>query len=207
MNPTQQPPTGHPFLQTPSDPLTLEVPIIPDNVDSVFHTEPTVASLQQELALAHAKADAHWAQYLGAHAEMENIRKRSERDVQNAHKFALERFFNELLPVCDSLSMGLAAAHSGADLDTVREGIALTLRQLTAAMEKFGSQTLDPIGEKFNPHQHEAMAMMPTDRAEPNTIVQVLQKGYVLNERLLRSAKVLVAQALPTPPSGAPAPH
>lgn len=156
-------------------------------------------ALQQELDQALAKADEHWKLYLGAHAEMENLRKRAEREVQNAHKFALERFFSELLPVRDSLELGLAATSDAVDVAKVREGVELTLRQLAAAMEKFGAREIHPLGVKFNPNEHEAMAMAPTDQAEPNTVIQVLQKGYSLNDRLIRPAKVLVAQAPPKP--------
>ncbi|MGB5063568.1 MAG: nucleotide exchange factor GrpE [Candidatus Competibacter sp.] len=153
--------------------------------------------MQRELDQALAKADEHWKLYLGAHAEMENLRKRAEREVQNAHKFALERFFGELLPVRDSLELGLAAASDAVDIAKLREGVELTLRQLTVAMEKFGAREVDPLGAKFDPGQQEAMAMLPTDQAEPNTVVQVVQKGYLLNERLIRPAKVIVAQAVP----------
>ena len=155
--------------------------------------------LQRELDQALAKADEHWKLYLGAHAEMENLRKRAEREVQNAHKFALERFFSELLPVRDSLELGLAAASDAVDIAKLREGVELTLRQLTTAMEKFGAREVDPLGARFDPGQQEAMAMLPTDQAEPNTVVQVVQKGYLLNERLIRPAKVIVAQAVPRP--------
>ena len=137
---------------------------------------------------------------------VENLRKRAEREVQNAHKFALERFFSELLPVRDSLELGLAAASENVDVTQLRAGVELTLRQLAAAMEKFGARDVNPAaGVRFNPAEHEAMAMVPTDQAEPNTVVQVVQKGYSLNERLIRPAKVLVAQAAPRMPiSGKP---
>ncbi|MBE2293928.1 MAG: nucleotide exchange factor GrpE [Phycisphaerales bacterium] len=158
-------------------------------------------ALQHELDQALAKADENWKLYLGAHAEMENLRKRAEREVQNAHKFALERFFNELLPVRDSLELGLAAADGTVDVAKLREGVELTLRQLTAAMDKFGVREVDPLGAKFDPSQQEAMAMLPTDQAAPNTVVQVMQKGYLLNDRLIRPAKVIVAQAIPRPAS------
>ena len=164
---------------------------------SISHEE--FEGLQRELDQALAKADEHWKLYLGAHAEMENLRKRAEREVQNAHKFALERFFGELLPVRDSLELGLAAASDAVDIAKLREGVELTLRQLTTAMEKFGAREVDPLGAKFDPGQQEAMAMLPTDQAEPNTVVQVVQKGYLLNERLIRPAKVIVAQAVPRP--------
>ncbi|MCP5307361.1 MAG: nucleotide exchange factor GrpE [Chromatiaceae bacterium] len=164
---------------------------------SISHEE--FEGLQRELDQALAKADEHWKLYLGAHAEMENLRKRAEREVQNAHKFALERFFGELLPVRDSLELGLAAASDAVDIAKLREGVELTLRQLTTAMEKFGAREVNPLGAKFDPGQQEAMAMLPTDQAEPNTVVQVVQKGYLLNERLIRPAKVIVAQAVPRP--------
>lgn len=151
-------------------------------------------ALQRDLDQALAKADEHWKLYLSVHAEMENLRKRTERDVQNAHKFALERFFNELLPVRDSLELGLAAASDAVDVAQLREGVELTLKQLAVAMEKFGAREVNPLGARFDPHQQEAMAMAPTDQAEPNTVIQVLQKGYVLNERLIRPAKVIVAK-------------
>lgn len=164
---------------------------------SISHEE--FEGLQRELDQALAKADEHWKLYLGAHAEMENLRKRAEREVQNAHKFALERFFGELLPVRDSLELGLAAVSDAVDIAKLREGVELTLRQLTTAMEKFGAREVNPLGAKFDPGQQEAMAMLPTDQAEPNTVVQVVQKGYLLNERLIRPAKVIVAQAVPRP--------
>ncbi|MCP5196280.1 MAG: nucleotide exchange factor GrpE [Gammaproteobacteria bacterium] len=154
-------------------------------------------TLQRDLDQALAKADEHWKLYLGAHAEMENLRKRTDRDVQNAHKFALERFFNELLPVRDSLEMGLAAASDAVDVTKLREGVDLTLKQLVTAMEKFGVHEVNPTGARFDPNRHEAMAMVPTDQAEPNTVMQVVQKGYVLNERLIRPAKVIVAKSPP----------
>jgi len=156
-------------------------------------------ALQRDLDQALAKADEHWKLYLNVHAEMENLRKRTERDVQNAHKFALERFFNELLPVRDSLELGLAAASDAVDVAQLREGVELTLKQLAGAMEKFGVREVNPLGARFDPNQQEAMAMAPTDQAEPNTVIQVLQKGYLLNERLIRPAKVIVAQAAPKP--------
>ncbi len=158
-------------------------------------------ALQRDLDQALAKADEHWKLYLGAHAEMENLRKRTERDVQNAHKFALERFFNELLPVRDSLELGLAAANGAVDVTQLREGVELTLKQLAAAMEKFGVREVNPLNARFDPNLHEAMAMAPIDQAEPNTVIQVVQKGYILNERLIRPAKVIVAQAAPRPAS------
>ncbi len=157
--------------------------------------EQEIANLRDELAQAQARAEEHWAQFLAARAEIDNLRKRAERDLANAHKFALEKFFGELLPVRDSLEMGIAAAVEGADFAQLREGAELTLKMLETAMDKFGLSVVDPQGGKFDPERHEALAMAPVPGAEPNSVVQVVQKGYVLNERLVRPAKVIVARA------------
>ncbi|MDG4551026.1 MAG: nucleotide exchange factor GrpE [Candidatus Contendobacter sp.] len=189
----ETPESAHPFAEPAVAPAA-------ESEDALPISREEFDALQQDLDQALAKADEHWKLYLGTHAEMENLRKRAERDVQNAHKFALERFFGELLPVRDSLELGLAAASGDAvDVTRLREGVELTLRQLAAAMEKFGAREIHPLGARFNPNEHEAMAMAPTDQAEPNTVIQVLQKGYLLNDRLIRPAKVLVAQAIPKP--------
>ncbi|MDS4041610.1 MAG: nucleotide exchange factor GrpE [Candidatus Competibacter sp.] len=186
----------HPFAETATE---SEVPPAAEEEPAISVSREEFDTLQRDLDQALVKADEHWKLYLGAHAEMENLRKRTEREVRNAHKFALERFFGELLPVRDSLEMGLAAADGEVDVAKLREGVDLTLRQLTTAMEKFGAREVSALGVKFDPSEHEAMAMLPTDQAEPNTVVQVMQKGYWLNERLIRPAKVIVAQAAPKP--------
>ena len=186
----------HPFAETATE---SEVSAAAEEEPAISVSREEFDTLQRDLDQALAKADEHWKLYLGAHAEMENLRKRTEREVRNAHKFALERFFGELLPVRDSLEMGLAAADGEVDVAKLREGVDLTLRQLMAAMEKFGAREVSALGVRFDPSEHEAMAMLPTDQAEPNTVVQVMQKGYWLNERLIRPAKVIVAQAAPKP--------
>ena len=123
------------------------------------------------------------------------MRRRVERDLQNAHKFALERFVSELLPVKDSLELGLAAStEKGASAESIAEGAELTLRMLEQAMEKFGVRAVDPAGEPFNPEFHQAMTMQESDTAEPGTVLTVVQKGYLLNERLVRPAMVIVAK-------------
>ena len=152
-------------------------------------------TLQQALDDAKAKAEENWNLYLSTRAEMENLRKRNERELQNAHKFALERFVSELLPVKDSLEMGIAAASETNDIEKLREGKELTLKMLASALDKFGVKEINPVGAKFNPEQHEAVAMQPSDQAGPNSVLQVIQKGYQLNERLIRPAMVIVAQA------------
>jgi molecular chaperone GrpE len=154
------------------------------------------AELTALLEDARGKADEHWDQVVRLQAEMDNLRKRSERDLANAHKFALERFANELLPVRDSLEMGLAAFDvEGADSDKLREGMALTLQMLTGAMDKVAIKEVNPQDERFNPDFHQAMTMQERDDVEPNTVVTVVQKGYILNERLIRPAMVVVSKA------------
>lgn len=135
---------------------------------------------------------------LMAHADMQNVRRRSERDVENAHKYALEKFVAELLPVVDNLERATAAIDSGSEaFAAVTEGIELTLKNLLDVLARFNVEQLNPKGEAFNPDHHEAMAMVPQPDAKPNTIIEVYQKGYLLNGRLVRPAMVVVAQAAP----------
>ncbi|HET6655159.1 MAG TPA: nucleotide exchange factor GrpE [Gammaproteobacteria bacterium] len=151
------------------------------------------AGLEEALAAAERKADEHRNDYLRLAAELDNVRKRAQRDLEQAHKFAIDKFVIELLPVKDSLELSLNAP--GADTaDGHREGIEMTLKLLDTALEKHGVSEVDPVGEVFNPEYHEAMAMQPSDEAEPDTVLNVVQKGYVLNGRLLRPARVIVAR-------------
>ena len=145
---------------------------------------------------ARDKADEHWNQCLRLQADVENLRKRSERDLANAHKFALERFAQELLPVRDSLEMGIAAfASEPAEPGKLSEGVELTLQMLTNALEKFGITEVNPQGERFNPDYHQAMSIQEHADVEPNTVVIVVQKGYLLHDRLIRPAMVIVSKA------------
>jgi len=131
---------------------------------------------------------------LRLHAEMENLRKRAERDVENARKFALERFVEGLLPVVDSLEMGIeAAGQENATLEKIREGTEMTMEMFQQVLEKFGVQPVHPLGERFNPEHHQAMSMQPHD-SEPDHVVDVMQKGYLLKERLVRPALVVVSK-------------
>jgi molecular chaperone GrpE len=150
--------------------------------------------LTPEAALADAQAKLAELQesFLRAKAETENVRRRAHDEVQKAHKFAIESFAERLLPVVDSLEAALA--DSSGDLTKVREGVDLTLRQLTSAMEKGRVMVVNPVGEKFDPHRHQAISMVPAEQ-EPNTVVTVLQKGYVIADRVLRPALVTVAQS------------
>lgn len=156
---------------------------------------PEVQELQLKLEDARNKADEHWNQLLRVQAEAENARRRAERDVENAHKYALERFAQDLLPVKDSLELGLAATGDDAALDKLREGTELTLKMLTQVMEKYGIKEVNPVGQPFNPDLHQAMSMQESGAQPANTVLAVMQKGYTLNERLMRPALVVVAKA------------
>jgi len=144
---------------------------------------------------ARSKADQHWEQLLRARAEMENLQKRQARELENAHKFALDTFVRELLQVWDSLELGHTAAQDpAADVVRLREGTELTLKLFGDVMGKFGVQRVDPAGEPFNPDYHQAMSLQPCADLEPNRVVTVVQKGYTLNGRLVRPALVIVSR-------------
>jgi molecular chaperone GrpE len=158
--------------------------------DAGSATESTV----DELAAARSKADEHWQAYLRAVAETENVRKRAARDVEAASRYAIERFAGELLDVRDSLELGIAAG-AGSDPARLVEGMEATLRLVNRAFEKSGISVLDPQGQAFNPEFHEAMATQPSAEVAPGTVLAVVQKGYLLNGRLLRPARVMIARA------------
>jgi molecular chaperone GrpE len=163
--------------------------------------EPTIEELQAKLAAAEQKAQENWDKAVRTVAEMDNLRKRTQRDLESAHKFALESFAKALLPVLDSLVLGLQAATGDSpEVQKFREGNELTLKQFEAVFNKFNIETIDPIGQPFNAEQHQAMLMQEIEGAAPNTVVNVFQKGYLLNGRLLRPAMVVVAKA-PQKPS------
>lgn len=154
----------------------------------------------QELLLtlqdARERADTHWNELLRARAELVNLQRRAERDVESAHKYALEKFVNELLPVIDSLELGIdAAVQSGGEgAERLREGMELTLKMCLTAVGKFGVQQISPLGERFDPALHQAMTVQPaTPGTPPNHVTAVYQKGYMLNERLVRPAMVVVS--------------
>lgn len=156
----------------------------------------TEQALEAKLAEAEANAAENLDQLMRARAEMDNIRRRTERDLVNAHKFALEKFAQELLPVIDSMEMGVAAAQDeNADVSKLREGTEMTLKMFETAIEKFGIKGVHPHGEAFNPEHHQAMTMIDSPEHKPNTIIDVMQKGYLLNDRLVRPAMVVVSSA------------
>jgi molecular chaperone GrpE len=152
---------------------------------------PAAEAADAALAEAQAKVAELQESYLRAKAETENVRRRAQEDVAKAHKFAIESFAEHLLPVIDSLEAALA--DSSGDIAKFREGVELTLRQLSSAFDKGRVTAINPVGEKFDPHRHQAISMVPSDQ-EPNTVVTVLQKGYVIADRVLRPALVTVAQ-------------
>ncbi len=172
-----------------------------NNEEEQAHTELgeheyTLDELKQELQEAKEKAQENWDKALRIHAEMENLKKRTQKDLEDAHKFALTSFAKELLPVMDSLVLGLqATAGDSAEVKKFREGSELTIKQFESAFAKFNIVALDPLGQPFNAEHHQAMVMQEIEGAEPNTVVNVFQKGYVLNGRLLRPAMVVVAKA------------
>ncbi len=158
--------------------------------------QPEEGEMARLLTDARSKADEHWDQLMRTRAELENLRKRSQRDLENAHKFALERFSQDLLQVWDSLELGFQAAQAeNADVQKLREGTELTLKLLSDVMNKNGVEQIHPEGQPFNPEFHQAMAMQERDDVAPNTVVAVMQKGYLLSGRLLRPAMVMVSKA------------
>lgn len=147
------------------------------------------------LAEAKAEADKHKDMALRVQADMENLRRRTRLDVESAHKFALEKFVNALIPAMDSMEMGMeAASKEGATIESISEGVEMTFKQLLDVLQSFNVERIDPTGEKFDPQLHEAMTMIPSPEHETNTVVDTIQKGYTLNERLVRAARVIVAQ-------------
>ncbi|MGH8307530.1 MAG: nucleotide exchange factor GrpE [Gammaproteobacteria bacterium] len=150
-------------------------------------------TLKAALTDAKQQAAENRDAYLRMAAELDNLHKRSQRDLENAHKFALERFMQELLPVQDSLELGIAAADKSAD--GLKQGMDMTLKLLATVLERFGvSEVNPPMGEAFNPEQQEAIAMQASTEASPGTVLETVQKGYLLNGRLLRPARVIVAK-------------
>ncbi len=156
-----------------------------------------------EVEALRAQAEEAQEQLLRAHAEMQNVRRRAENDVEKAHKFALEKFVKELLPVVDSLEKAIESTESSASRDelvaSIRQGVEMTLSLLISCLRKFNVEQLNPEGEPFDPQQHEAMSVVPAPNAEPNSVVNVVQRGYLLSGRVIRPAMVVVAKAVDTP--------
>jgi len=148
-------------------------------------------TLEEQLGQMQEKADLNWDKYLRAVAELENVRKRTSRDVENARKYALEGFAREFLVVNDSLE--IAANSEESNIESLQSGLKATLNLMLSTMEQFGFEVIDPHGEPFDAEYHEAMSMLPSEEVEPGSVLTVFQKGYMLNGRLLRPARVIVA--------------
>ncbi|MBN4665574.1 nucleotide exchange factor GrpE [Pandoraea nosoerga] len=174
---------------TPDQPIPSQADTAPNDAAGANDALPSV---EAQLLAAQAEAADFRDQLLRARAEVENVRRRAEEDVAKARKFAVESFAEGLLPVMDSLEA--AAADKSGDVAKLQEGVELTLRQLVQALERGKVKVIDPAGAKFDPHQHQAISMVPADQ-EPNTVVTVLQKGYLIADRVLRPALVTVAAA------------
>jgi molecular chaperone GrpE len=158
-------------------------------------SEVTIESLSEQIEALKTSAADNLDKAVRAQAELDNVRKRTTRDVENAHKYALDKFINELLPVLDSMELGLVASVEGDDVSSLREGLELTLKMFCSSLEKSGVHPVNPQkGDKFNPDQHEAVTMQEVDDVESGTVVTMLQKGYELNGRLIRPAMVIGAK-------------
>ncbi len=153
----------------------------------------TMPSTEELRKTAELKAQEHYDAWMYAKAEGENIRRRAQEDIDKARKFALEKFSGELLAVKDSLEAALTVEN--ATIDSFKSGMELTLKQFVSVLEKFNVKEINPVGEKFDPHKHQAISSIESADAEPNTVINVLQKGYTLNERVLRPALVVVSKA------------
>jgi molecular chaperone GrpE len=154
--------------------------------------EPAADGFEEQLRKAEAAAAEHRDAFLRAKAEADNVRKRAQVEVTNAHKYAIENFATELLAVKDSLEAALAAQN--ASVESLKSGAELTLKQLATVFERSRIVEISPQGQKFDPHRHQAIGTVESE-AEPNTVVQVLQKGYLLNDRVIRPALVMVSKA------------
>ena len=192
--------------ETPESQVEVEAGVDNEAVNEAsLHTEVgeheyTIEELKAELEEARQKANENWDKAVRTQAEMENLKKRTQKDLEDARKYALTSFAKEILPVFDSLVLGLQAATGDSeDVKKFREGSELTIKQFEALFAKFNIVAIDPMGQPFNPEQHQAMLMQEVEGAEPNTVVNVFQKGYLLNGRLLRPAMVVVAKAAEKP--------
>jgi len=195
MQDIQDPQSDQPELtanKTNTEKTSIEDTTTLSTAESAVETMP---SLEELLKKAELDAAEHHDAWLRAKADSENIRKRAQIDIANAHKYATESFSTELLTVMDSLEAALAVEN--ATVENFKSGMELTLKQLSTAFDKFNIKVINPNGEKFDPHRHEAMCMVDSDLT-PNTVVHVMQKGSILNDRVIRPALVTVSKAKET---------
>ena len=172
----------------------LEEDELEDDVDlshAIEHS--SYAELEEKLDLAEKKMHENWETATRAMAELENVRRRAERDVANAHKYGLEKLIDGILPVIDSLEQALLLAKNSEDT-SLYEGLALTMKMFLDALSKWNVVQINPLGEMFDPACHEAMSMQAADNAKPNTVLVVFQQGYKLNDRVIRPARVIVSK-------------
>ncbi len=164
-------------------------------MDELTQANFRVEELEQALAESQAKVEEQKDSVTRAAASEANIRRRAAQDVEKAHKFALEKFANELLPVIDNMERALQGTDAEAEATkAIYEGVELTLKSFVGTVDKFGLKVVDPIGEAFNPEHHQAIGMQPSPEFPANTVMMVMQKGYILNDRLLRPSMVMVSQ-------------
>ena len=175
------------LTDSPAQPVEAPAPPAP-----VEAPADTAAPLEEQLRKAELAATEHREAWLRAKAETDNIRKRAQVEITNAHKFAVEDFATELLAVKDSLEAALVAENPS--VESMKSGVELTLKQLAAAFERFKLSEINPAGQKFDPHRHQAIGTVESADAQPNSVVQVLQKGYLLHDRVIRPALVMVAK-------------
>ena len=182
-------------LEEALESMIEEVEASSDAGSEVSPEEHSVEDLIKQLEAARSKADEHWDQLVRTKAQMDNLSKRHQRELENAHKYGLDKFVGELLGVWDSLELGHTAAQDeNADVAKLLEGTELTLKMIADAMRKLGVEQVDPLNQPFDPELHQAMSMQPRDDVPANTVVAVVQKGYTLNGRLVRPAMVMVSQ-------------
>jgi len=185
-------------LETEPDAATLapeadaEAPAADDGDDGAQLADD---SLEQQLQQAQSTIQEYWDQIMRLRAEIDNNRRRAERDIANAHKYALKGFIENLLPVIDSMELGQAAAVAdNATLESIREGLELTFNMFVQVLRRNGLEQINPLGEKFDPERHQAISMIEAENVEPNSVIEVMQKGFVLNDRLIRPAMVVVSK-------------
>jgi len=166
-----------------------EIPLIEHDTPEI-----EISALKADLETAKDKVDENWNLYLRANADLENARRRAQQDIEKARKYGLEKLVEDLLPIKDSIEMGLVAAQTeNANLEKLQEGSELILKMFADTLDKHGIETVEPKGETFDPERHQAMSLQESED-EPNTVISVLQKGYLLNGRLIRPAMVIVAK-------------
>jgi molecular chaperone GrpE len=191
----ETPDTTNPDDQVPAGELAAPTPQSGQKSQRIPTEQPAAgpeSAIEERLRKAELTAAQHHDAWLRAKAEADNIRKRAQGDIASAHKFALEGFASDLLAVKDSLEAAIASGN--ASVESMKSGVELTLKQLAGVFERYNLAEINPLGQRFDPHRHQAISTVESD-AEPNTVVQVLQKGYLLHERVIRPALVTVAKA------------